>query len=180
MMSVSEHICDGVSLVEKKCPGTNAQTLRCSVVTSAPQKTRHSERSISSNTGNQLKVCESHRVLDRIYRDKGETEKAISHLETALRIASSFNWAPFKNVPSPIPDCNIPRCVAVPCFLSYRRHPPPVLIVLTSCTLASFYACRPTTRPSTLLSPVMYFSHSCASLGLHVTLGALESNYCIC
>ena len=34
-----------------------------------------------------------HRVLNDIYRHKGETKKAIRHLEMALRIASSLNMA---------------------------------------------------------------------------------------
>ena len=42
--------------------------------------------------GNQFDVCSSHRLLGNIYRDKGETEKAINHFETALGIASPLNW----------------------------------------------------------------------------------------
>jgi len=42
--------------------------------------------------GNQFPVCESHRMLGKIYRSKGKTEKAIDHFETAAGIASSFNW----------------------------------------------------------------------------------------
>ena len=33
-----------------------------------------------------------HRILGRIHRSKGEKEEAIYHFETALRIASPFNW----------------------------------------------------------------------------------------
>ena len=33
-----------------------------------------------------------HRILGRIHHSKGEEEKAIHHFETALRIASPFNW----------------------------------------------------------------------------------------
>ena len=40
---------------------------------------------------NQISVCECHRVLGKIYRSRGETEKAIKHFETALEIASSSN-----------------------------------------------------------------------------------------
>jgi tetratricopeptide (TPR) repeat protein len=40
----------------------------------------------------EFKICQGHRVLGSIYRSKGETEKAVSHFETALGIASSFNW----------------------------------------------------------------------------------------
>jgi len=42
--------------------------------------------------GERFSVCESHHLLGNIYRSKGEREKAISHFEVALGIASSFNW----------------------------------------------------------------------------------------
>ena len=45
-----------------------------------------------SETGDQYRFCESHRILGNLYRSKGETEKAIHHLEVALGIASSFDW----------------------------------------------------------------------------------------
>ena len=45
-----------------------------------------------SERGEQAHVCESHRVLGHVYRSKGDTEKAIHHLEAALEVASSFNW----------------------------------------------------------------------------------------
>ena len=41
--------------------------------------------------GEQVRVCGGHRVLGSIYRSKGETEKAVHHLEIALEIASSLN-----------------------------------------------------------------------------------------
>jgi tetratricopeptide (TPR) repeat protein len=37
-------------------------------------------------------ACQGHIVLGDVYRTKGEAERAINHLETALGIASSFNW----------------------------------------------------------------------------------------
>jgi len=40
----------------------------------------------------EYRLCESHRTLGKIYRSKGEIEKAIHHYEVALGIASSFNW----------------------------------------------------------------------------------------
>ena len=42
--------------------------------------------------GEQFQVSECQRLLGNIYHSKGETEKAMNHLKTALRIASSFNW----------------------------------------------------------------------------------------
>ena len=42
--------------------------------------------------GQEFRLCESHRVLGDVYQSKGETEKAISHFETALEIATPFDW----------------------------------------------------------------------------------------
>ena len=45
-----------------------------------------------SSGGDQFPVCECYRLLASISKTKGETEKAINHLETALGIATPFNW----------------------------------------------------------------------------------------
>jgi tetratricopeptide (TPR) repeat protein len=42
--------------------------------------------------GHESVICQLHRILGDIYRSKGEKEKAIHHFETALGIASPFNW----------------------------------------------------------------------------------------
>ena len=42
--------------------------------------------------GQEFQLCRSHRILGQIYHSKGEKEKAIHHFETALTIASPFNW----------------------------------------------------------------------------------------
>ena len=42
--------------------------------------------------GEEFSVCVSHRTLGNIYYSKGEKEKAIYHLEVALRITSHFKW----------------------------------------------------------------------------------------
>ena len=48
---------------------------------------------LSDAEGNQFDVCEAHRILGNIYGLKGDsTGKAIDHFETAIGIASSFNW----------------------------------------------------------------------------------------
>jgi tetratricopeptide (TPR) repeat protein len=40
----------------------------------------------------QVSICGAHRLLSDICRRKGETEKAMDHLQIALGIASSFSW----------------------------------------------------------------------------------------
>ena len=42
--------------------------------------------------GEELLVCQGHRLLGNIYQSRGETKKAVHHLEVALGVASSLNW----------------------------------------------------------------------------------------
>ena len=42
--------------------------------------------------GQEFELCQSHHLLGSIYRSKREKGKAIHHYETALSIASHFNW----------------------------------------------------------------------------------------
>ena len=42
--------------------------------------------------GQGYRVCQSHRLLGNVYRSKGQIEEGVQHLETALEIASRFNW----------------------------------------------------------------------------------------
>ena len=42
--------------------------------------------------GDQFTLCDCYRLLGRICRSRGETEKAINHFEKALGIASSSDW----------------------------------------------------------------------------------------
>ena len=44
------------------------------------------------NEGEEFITSQCHRLLGNIYHSKGETGKSIKHLETALGIASRFNW----------------------------------------------------------------------------------------
>ena len=45
-----------------------------------------------SGKGEQWEACECYRVLGDIYYSRGETQKAVDHLEAALGIASPFSW----------------------------------------------------------------------------------------
>ena len=47
---------------------------------------------LATDKGQEYLVCKAHRNLGDIYLSKGEEEKAILHLETALGIASPYNW----------------------------------------------------------------------------------------
>jgi tetratricopeptide (TPR) repeat protein len=42
--------------------------------------------------GEEYRVCQSHRLLGRVYEYKGEIDKAIHHYELTLGIASTFDW----------------------------------------------------------------------------------------
>lgn len=48
--------------------------------------------SLLPDKSDQFQVCKCHRLLGNIHSSKGETEKAITHFEIALKIASPFNW----------------------------------------------------------------------------------------
>ena len=47
---------------------------------------------LSLDHGREFWVCDSHNILGEIYQYKGNREKAIQHFDSALRIASSFDW----------------------------------------------------------------------------------------
>ena len=42
--------------------------------------------------GEEFRICQAHRALGNVYSSKREREKAIHHYETALGIASRFDW----------------------------------------------------------------------------------------
>jgi hypothetical protein len=48
--------------------------------------------SLLLDKGEQFRVCKCYGLLGDIFRSKGKTEKAMNHFQTALGIASSFNW----------------------------------------------------------------------------------------
>jgi tetratricopeptide (TPR) repeat protein len=45
-----------------------------------------------SDKGQEFLLCRLHRILGAIHQSKGEKEKAVHHHNTALGIASPFNW----------------------------------------------------------------------------------------
>jgi tetratricopeptide (TPR) repeat protein len=45
-----------------------------------------------AESGQEVLVCRLHRVLGKIFQSKGERKEAIHHFETAIRIATPFNW----------------------------------------------------------------------------------------
>jgi tetratricopeptide (TPR) repeat protein len=47
---------------------------------------------LAPEKGDEVLACRLHRVLGNIHRSKGNRKQAIHRLETALRIASPFNW----------------------------------------------------------------------------------------
>ena len=47
---------------------------------------------LAMEQGNKYLVCQLHQLLGRVYRSKGEREKAIHHFQTAVRIATPHNW----------------------------------------------------------------------------------------
>ena len=66
-----------------------ARLLHCDHQLDAAEETASQALSLLLEKGNQSRVCPLHRLLGEIYHSKGETEKAINHLETARGIASS-------------------------------------------------------------------------------------------
>ena len=58
----------------------------------AAEETASQSIDLLSVQGDQYGVCNSYQILGIICRSRGDTEKAIKHHETAIKIASSFNW----------------------------------------------------------------------------------------
>ena len=58
----------------------------------AAEKTAFRAIDLGSGKGQEFQVYQLHQILGDIYGSKGEREKAIHHLETALAIASPPNW----------------------------------------------------------------------------------------
>ena len=58
----------------------------------AAENVASSAMGLASGKGQEFVVCRLHRVLGKIYGSKGEKKEAIRHFETAIGIATPFNW----------------------------------------------------------------------------------------
>jgi len=82
----------GDTAEQARCLDKLASSLRDDKQLDAAEKAAFRAINLLPDEGQEYWVCESHQTLGRIYRSKGEIEKAIHHYEVALGIASSFNW----------------------------------------------------------------------------------------
>ena len=82
----------GDALFQTECQIRLAYLLHEDKQLDAAEKAASRAIDLIGEKGDQLQLCDSHRVLGKIYQSKDETEKAISHFETALEIATPFNW----------------------------------------------------------------------------------------
>jgi len=69
-----------------------ARLLRADERLDAAEEAASRAISLISDKGEQLTVPECYCILGDIYYSKGDVEKGINHLETALRIATPFSW----------------------------------------------------------------------------------------
>ena len=74
------------------CLGELAMLLFVDKQLEAAEDTASRAIDIATERGDEFILCQLHRVVGQIYQSKGEKEKAIPHFETALKIASRFNW----------------------------------------------------------------------------------------
>ena len=58
----------------------------------AAQKAVSQVINLHSGKGEQYDVCQCYTLLGQIHQSKGKTNRALTHFETALRVASPFNW----------------------------------------------------------------------------------------
>ena len=73
-------------------PPSHVTKRRLSVAFNPDEPDPEEARWVTLGKGDQLRACECYRLLGSICRSKGEAKKAIKHFETALGIASPFNW----------------------------------------------------------------------------------------
>jgi len=82
----------GNTLKQAECLDSLASSLSDDKQFDAAEEAAFRAIALLPDEGQQFRVCTCHQTLARIYRSKGEIERAIHHFEVALGIASSFNW----------------------------------------------------------------------------------------
>ena len=88
-IGIHERLCDRIG--QANCWNYLAFALSDDKQLDAAEDAAFRAISLVPEKGQESLVCESHQALGEIYRSKGETEKAIHHLETGLEIAFAFN-----------------------------------------------------------------------------------------
>jgi tetratricopeptide (TPR) repeat protein len=82
----------GYTRLEIQCSNDLARLLLGDKQLEAAEDIASRTINIVTEKGQEFLACGAHRVLAKIYRSKGEKKKAIHHFETAIGIASPFNW----------------------------------------------------------------------------------------
>ena len=88
-MEIYERLCDTIG--QANCWNNLAFTLFDDGQPEAAEDAAFRAINLVAEKGQESLVCGSHQALGEIYRSKGETEKAIHHLEAGIEIASAFN-----------------------------------------------------------------------------------------
>jgi len=82
----------GDTMAQARCLDNLALSLRDDNQLDAAEEAVFRAIAVLPKKGQEYRVCEFHETLGKIYRSKGEIEKAIHHFEVALGITSSFDW----------------------------------------------------------------------------------------
>ena len=87
-------ICErlGDAPMQAECLGKLALLLREDKQLEAAEEAASRAINLIPEKGQELLLCESHRILGDIYQSKGKREEAMSHFSMALKIALPFDW----------------------------------------------------------------------------------------
>ena len=87
-------ICEGLgdTVGHALCLNNLARSLKSDGQLDAAKEAASHAITLLPDSGQEHLTCESHRILGEIYSSQGEREKADHHFETAVGIASPFDW----------------------------------------------------------------------------------------
>ena len=87
-------ICEGLgdTVGHALCLNNLARSLKSDGQLDAAKEAASHAITLLPDSGQEHLTCESHRILGEIYTSQGEREKADHHFETAVGIASPFDW----------------------------------------------------------------------------------------